>query len=72
MWEDESTRANGFGMGGLALRISTSLWVALYPDNGTDRDTLVTNADVAMYHVKGDGRDGFARYGQRQRQTAGS
>ena len=61
-----------FLLDGLQLRITTSLGIALYPDDGTDRDTLVRNADVAMYHVKGDGRDGFARYGQMQRQTAGS
>jgi diguanylate cyclase (GGDEF)-like protein len=61
-----------FLLDGMQLCITTSLGIALYPDDGTDRDTLVRNADIAMYGVKGDGRDGFARYAQRQRQTAGS
>jgi GGDEF domain-containing protein len=61
-----------FLLDGMQLCITTSLGIALYPDDGTDRDTLVRNADIAMYGVKGDGRDGFARYAQRQRQKAGS
>ena len=61
-----------FLLGGLQLHITTRLGIALYPDDGTDQDTLVRNPDIAMYGVKADGGDGFARYAQRQRQTAGS
>jgi diguanylate cyclase (GGDEF)-like protein len=61
-----------FLLDGKQLRITTSLGIALYPDEGTDRDTLVRNADIAMYQVKGSGRDGFARYGQRPREITGS
>jgi diguanylate cyclase (GGDEF)-like protein len=41
------------------LSITTSLGVALCPDDGRDRDTLVSNADIAMYYVKANGRDGY-------------
>lgn len=41
------------------LRITTSLGVALCPDDGRQSDTLVRNADIAMYHVKANGRDGY-------------
>jgi diguanylate cyclase (GGDEF)-like protein len=61
-----------FPLDGRQVRITTSLGIAVYPDEGTDRDTLVRNADIAMYSVKANGRDGFARYGQSQRESAGS
>jgi diguanylate cyclase (GGDEF)-like protein len=43
----------------LELRITTSLGIAMCPDDGRERDTLVKNADIAMYHVKANGRDGY-------------
>ncbi len=48
-----------FVVGDLQVKITTSLGVALYPDHGTDCDALIRSADVAMYHVKDSGRDGY-------------
>lgn len=42
---------------GRELRISCSLGVAVYPDDGTDEVTLVERADSAMYRAKEAGRD---------------
>lgn len=39
------------------LRVTTSVGVALFPDDGTDVETLLKNADIAMYRAKEDGRD---------------
>ncbi len=39
------------------LRITVSIGVSTYPDNGEDADTLLKNADTAMYHAKQSGRD---------------
>ena len=44
------------------LHISTSIGVALYPDAGEDGDTLMKNADIAMYRAKDQGRDNYQRY----------
>jgi diguanylate cyclase (GGDEF)-like protein/PAS domain S-box-containing protein len=39
--------------------VSASIGIATYPHNGETMETLVKSADVAMYHVKSNGKDGF-------------
>ena len=41
------------------LRITASIGVSTYPDNGDDAETLIKNADTAMYHAKQCGRDNY-------------
>jgi diguanylate cyclase (GGDEF)-like protein/PAS domain S-box-containing protein len=44
------------------LHITTSIGIAIFPDDGDNADTLMKSADIAMYRAKNKGRDGFQRY----------
>lgn len=44
--------------------ISTSIGISLYPRDGRDSETLIKNADAAMYTVKGSGRAGMCFYSE--------
>ena len=41
------------------LLISASIGIVTYPDDGSDAETLMKNADFAMYHAKDSGRDNY-------------
>ncbi len=42
------------------LQISASLGIVLYPGNGQTAHELLMNADAAMYHAKGAGKNGHS------------
>jgi diguanylate cyclase (GGDEF)-like protein/PAS domain S-box-containing protein len=48
-----------FSVEGHEIHVSVSLGLALHPDDGADGETLLKNADAAMYHAKELGRNGF-------------
>lgn len=41
------------------LHVTTSMGVSIFPDDGTDAETLIKNADTAMYQAKESGRQSF-------------
>jgi diguanylate cyclase (GGDEF)-like protein len=48
--------------GARELVTSTSIGVAMFPDDGEDVETLLKHADTAMYRAKANGRNGFQLY----------
>jgi diguanylate cyclase (GGDEF)-like protein/PAS domain S-box-containing protein len=41
------------------LQITASIGIGVYPDDGTDAETLVKNADIAMLNAKDNGRNNY-------------
>lgn len=51
-----------FDIQGHLLTVSASIGISLYPNDGTQADILLRNADAAMYHAKDQGRANFQYY----------
>lgn len=51
-----------FHIAGKEMYISTSIGIAIYPDSGHDVETLLKNADTAMYNAKNMGKNTFRYY----------
>ena len=56
-------RASG-SVGDRVARLSASIGISLYPDDGEDADTLIGHADAAMYRAKRNGPGGHAFHGE--------
>ncbi|HLA34531.1 MAG TPA: PAS domain S-box protein [Rhodocyclaceae bacterium] len=48
-----------YAINGLTLNVTLSIGIAIYPHDGEDTDTLLHNADAAMYRAKMNGRNGL-------------
>ncbi len=48
-----------FVVHGHSLNVCCSVGISIFPDHGADADTLIKNADAAMYSAKDYGRDNF-------------
>ena len=48
-----------FVVQGHTLNVSCSVGISIFPEHGTDADTLIKNADAAMYSAKDNGRNNF-------------
>jgi len=53
-----------------ALHVTASIGVSLYPDDGLDVETLIKNADIAMYQAKKNGRQSYQFFRQDMNVTA--
>lgn len=51
------------------LYVTCSTGISFYPEHGTDSDTLLKKADVAMYEAKFNGRNNYRIYEQEMAQS---
>lgn len=54
---------------GLSLPVTASIGISLYPQDGTDSDTLLKNADAAMYQAKSERRATHRFFNRQMNQT---
>lgn len=50
------------------IRNSASIGVACYPFSGTQKDNIILNADVAMYHAKAVGKNNYQYFAEKLHQ----
>ncbi len=59
-----------FEVDGNVVHVTVSAGVSVFPDDGTDGQTLLKRADIAMYAAKARGRDAFEIYRSAMTQAA--
>jgi diguanylate cyclase (GGDEF)-like protein len=52
------------------LVVTPSVGIAVFPDDGRDAETLIRNADAAMYHAKEAGRANYQFFTEQMNQAA--
>jgi diguanylate cyclase (GGDEF)-like protein/PAS domain S-box-containing protein len=56
--------ATSFSISGTELRVSASIGIAVFPDDGDTVEALTKSADAAMYHAKSLGRNNYQFFTQ--------
>ncbi len=62
--------ANPFKVEEHCLHLSISMGISLYPKDARNSETLISNADAAMYRAKEEGRNNFQFYTREMTQAA--
>jgi diguanylate cyclase (GGDEF)-like protein len=57
--------ATPFILLGQEFRVTASIGISTYPQDGQDEQTLTKNADIAMYQAKEDGKNTFQLYSEK-------
>lgn len=57
---DEASRP--FFIGNQECHLTASIGIVVYPDDGTDEQTLLKNSDIAMYRAKASGKNAYEFY----------
>jgi len=61
---------NPITLSGKQISVSSSIGIALFPQDGSDSQALLRNADLAMYHAKEEGKNNFQFYQQEMNEKA--
>lgn len=56
--------ANPYYLNSHVMHVTTSIGVSVYPQDGNESESLIRNADTAMYQAKDAGRNGFRFFTQ--------
>jgi len=59
--------AQPFLIDGQVMRITTSIGIAIYPEQGTAPGALMEHADIALYRAKAEGRNRAVVYAEAMR-----
>ncbi len=62
--------ANPIDVNGTELYVSMSVGISVYPQDGCNSETLLRNADTAMYRAKAGGRNGWRFFDESMAQHA--
>ncbi|OMG52485.1 hypothetical protein BJN45_14405 [Azonexus hydrophilus] len=62
--------AEPYPVGAHTLYTTPSIGIAIYPMDGNDSETLMKNADAAMYHAKSAGRNNFQFFDAKMNEAA--
>jgi diguanylate cyclase (GGDEF)-like protein len=57
--------ARPFNLMGQEFRVTASIGISTYPQDGLDEQTLTKNADIAMYQAKAEGKNNFQFYSEK-------
>jgi diguanylate cyclase (GGDEF)-like protein len=60
-----ATLAGAFNLIGHEFRITASIGISMFPQDGMDEQTLTKNADIAMYQAKEEGKNNFQFYSEK-------
>ena len=60
-----SAVARPFVLLGQEFRVTASIGISVYPQDGLDEQTLTKNADIAMYQAKEEGKNNFQFYSEK-------
>jgi diguanylate cyclase (GGDEF)-like protein/PAS domain S-box-containing protein len=65
-----TTAQHPFDIDGHSALVTTSIGIAIFPEDGDESNVLIRNADAAMYQAKESGRNTYRYYQQEMTQAA--